>query len=153
MHHLLITHSILRWIVFITLSIFIYKCWKAMKSNSDLSKSDSILKNIMIGFFHLQIIVGFGLYFMSPLVKHFWNNPGEGLQDIQITFFALVHVTCMNIAAVLITLGSALAKRAEIETDRPKILLKYIGITLILVICAIPWPFLPWASRPWFRFG
>jgi lauroyl/myristoyl acyltransferase len=47
----------------------------------------------------------------------------------------------MLIAIVLITIGSAKAKRQTDDSQKYKKLAIWFGIALVLILAAIPWPF------------
>ena len=57
----------------------------------------------------------------------------------------------MLAALILITIGSALAKRRQTDRDKFMTLLIWFSVGLTLIFLAIPWPFSPFANRPYFR--
>jgi hypothetical protein len=66
-------------------------------------------------------------------------------------FFGILHLLFMLTAIVLITIGSAKAKRMPTDEEKFKTMLTWYSIGLIIILIAIPWPFSPLASRPYFR--
>jgi len=66
-------------------------------------------------------------------------------------FFGLIHILLMLIAIILITIGSAIAKRKTSDVEKFKTILIYYSISLLIIFIAIPWPFSPLAHRPFLR--
>ena len=149
MYYLIAIHSIVRYLILILLFITIYFAWKGYFFNKKYSKTDKILVSATTGISHIQLILGFILYFQSPVAQGFWANKSFQWNDY--LFFGIVHFTLMSMAIVLITIGGALAKRETEDKKRFKIIFKYFLIALILILVAIPWPFSPLAQRPFFR--
>ncbi|MDD2950909.1 MAG: hypothetical protein PHU29_08990, partial [Sulfuricurvum sp.] len=61
------------------------------------------------------------------------------------------HSFTMLIAILLITVGSALAKRKTSDREKFKTIAIWFTIALLLILAAIPWEFSPLVSRPYFR--
>jgi hypothetical protein len=57
----------------------------------------------------------------------------------------------MIMAIIIITIGSALAKRKSSDKEKFKTMGLWFSIALIIIFIAIPWPFSPFANRPYFR--
>ena len=70
---------------------------------------------------------------------------------MDLTFFGLIHILFMLTAIVIITIGSALAKRKPTDSEKFKTMLLWFSLALMLIFVAIPWPFSPLANRPYFR--
>ncbi len=66
-------------------------------------------------------------------------------------YFGIVHFGLMTLAIVLITIGSALAKREMDDRRKFKVVFNYYGLALLIILIAIPWPFSPLAQRPFIR--
>jgi hypothetical protein len=91
------------------------------------------------------------LYTQSPIVKYFWNETENGLQYLDLTFFGLIHIALMLTAIVVLTIGSAIAKRKPTDKEKFKTMLVWYSIALIIIFIAVPWSFSPLSSRPNFR--
>lgn len=151
MYHLLLFHSILRWFVLATMLWVIGRAVHGLATREGFRRSDQILVSSASGFAQLQLLVGFGLYFWSPIAQGFWAN--RSFEWSESLFFGVVHFALMTLAVVILSIGSAMAKRAGEEEDakRFKALLVYYSLALILILIAIPWPFSPLVQRPYFR--
>jgi len=99
---------------------------------------------------HLQLIVGLILYIQSPLVKYFWGDFGSAIKQEAPMFFGLFHFIFMLLAVVLITIGSAKTKRRNTDKGKFKTMRGWFLAALIIILLAIPWPYLPTAGRPLF---
>lgn len=148
---LLFCHSILRWLVLGSLLYSIFRAYKGYSTNSIFTKADNSVRHWTATIAHIQLVFGILIYIQSPIVKYFWKNFKEGIQNTEIVFFGLLHIFLMLSAIVLITTGSALAKRKVNDTDKFKTMFVWFSIALIVIFIAIPWPFSPLANRPYFR--
>ena len=150
MYQLLIyLHTYLRWLVLISLIISLYKAFKDYFSKAAFTKGDNAVRHWTATIAHVQLMVGMTLYFQSPLIKYFLKNGAKG--NFEFTFFGMIHSTLMLVAIVIVTIGSALAKRKETDREKFRTMLVWYSLALILIFIAIPWPFSPFANRPYLR--
>ncbi len=149
MYHLIITHSILRYVLLLLLVVTIYVAWEGLFFKKNYTRTHRILSGATSGMSHVQLLIGFALYMKSPVVQSFWVD--KALRWSESLFFALVHLTLMSTAVVLLTIGASLAKREPDEQRRFKILFQYFALALFIILIAIPWPFSPLAQRPMLR--
>jgi len=99
---------------------------------------------------HLQLLLGMLLYFQSPVVNY--SLPKDPYHLVtEHTFFRYIHITLMFIAVIVITIGSAKAKRAATHRAKYRVMLTWYAIALLILFIAIPWPFSPLAGRPLIR--
>lgn len=148
MYHLIVTHSIIRYVLLALLLFTIFRAWIGVRQGQYL-KLDRVLAGATSGISHIQLILGFILYFQSPVVQGYWMEKSFRWTDS--LFFAIVHFILMSTAIIIITIGASLAKREENERKRFSIIFNYFTIALFIIMIAIPWPFSPLAERPWFR--
>ncbi len=128
------THSGLRWIALILLVAVIVMAWQTWKSNAPY-KQRLTLYTLIVS--HLQLVLGFVMYFISPHVQF-----GEGfMKDSVLRFYGVEHITIMILAIVLITVGYSRAKRQADDAGRGKMIVRFFGIALLLILLGIPWPF------------
>jgi len=137
--------------VLLSLLLSIGKAYMGYTGNKPFSKTDNALRHWTATIAHIQLMLGVVLYIKSPLVQYFWNDTSTAVQYTEPTFFALYHFILMSVAVVLITIGSALAKRGATDKKKYKTMLTWFTITLLIIFIAIPWNFLPWISRPYIR--
>lgn len=148
---LLFCHSLLRWFVLGSLLYSIFRAYKGYSLQLPFSKTDNSVRHWTATIAHIQLIFGILIYVQSPIVKYFWKNFKEGIQNKEIAFFGILHIFLMLVSIILITIGSALAKRKAADQDKFKTMLIWFSIALLIIFIAIPWPFSPLANRPYYR--
>lgn len=148
---LLFFHSLIRWFVLASILYSIYIAYKGYSKQLPFTKKDNLIRYWTATIAHIQLIFGILIYVQSPLVKYFWKNFKEASQDLDFTFFGIIHILLMLTAIVFITIGSALAKRKETDREKFRTMLVWFSIALFFIFIAIPWPFSPLANRPYIR--
>lgn len=152
MYFLLLSfHSIIRWLVLAGLLFSIYRGWQGYKNDRPFTKNDNALRHWTATIAHIQLIIGFTLYVKSPQVKYFFTWTKLAIQQPEMAFFAIGHILVMLLSIVIITIGSALAKRKVTDREKFRTMMRYYAIALLLIFLAIPWPFSPFAHRPFIR--
>ncbi len=148
---LLFLHSIFRWLVLVSLVYSIYRAFRGYTLRLAFSKTDNAIRHWTATLAHIQLMIGMVLYFKSPLVQHFWSPAGKVTASKELTFFSLIHLALMLVSIILITIGSAKAKRQLQDQAVFKTIFTWYLVALILIFIAIPWPFSPLANRPYIR--
>lgn len=149
--YLLIFHSIFRWFVLCSLMLSIYKAYLGYTQHKEFSKTDNALRHWTATITHIQLIVGITLYFKSPLISYFWGNLSEAISYFESSFFGLFHLLFMLMSIVIVTIGSALAKRKTTAREKYRTVLIWFSVALFIIFVAIPWPFSPFVNRPYIR--
>jgi hypothetical protein len=144
-------HSQTRWLVLISLMYAIFRSYKGYSSDMKITGTDNAVRHWTATIAHVQLIIGMIFYFKSPVVQYFWKNFNEAKESFEHLFFGLIHISLMITAVVMITIGSALAKRKPSDKDKFKTMGIWFSIALIIIFIAVPWPFSPLANRPYFR--
>lgn len=148
---LLTLHSINRWLVLVSLVYTIIVSWKGYLSNRAFSGSDNTARHLTATIAHIQLVFGLYLYMISPIVQFdLPEGAATGMTGGHL-FFRLVHIALMVVAVVIITIGSASAKRIGTDKLKYRTVLLWFSIALLIILIAIPWPFSPLAQRPFFR--
>lgn len=178
---LLFLHSFFRWLVLSSLIYAILRAYRGFRSGGEtpspgedrshgegpphgdsrshrairpvrpFTKADDAIRHWTATIAHIQLMIGCALYFTSPLIKLFFGHVQGAIGHQELSFFGIVHVSLMILAIVIITIGSALAKRETADADKFRTMLRWFSIALMLIFIAIPWPFSPFANRPLFR--
>ena len=103
-----------------------------------LNKSVKIAALIGMITVHLQVLIGFFLYFLSPLGMS--NFSGQSMGHPIARFYIVEHPIGMLLAAVLITIGYRFAKGGALsDIARYKRLLIYYVLGFTLIAYLIPW--------------
>ena len=148
---LIYCHTYIRWLVLGSLLYAIYRAYRGYVSKLTFTKTDNAVRHWTATIAHIQLMIGMVLYFKSPIIKYYWTNSKEGTSNIDFSFFAIIHISFMLVAIVLITIGSANAKRKQTDLEKFRTVLIWFSIALLIIFLAIPWPFSPLANRPYLR--
>lgn len=146
---LLTIHSLLRWLALFAVLARAGVAAAGLAGNRPWGKLDQALGGAALGIFHTQVLVGLGLLAVSPVFHHAISDMGAAMKDATLRFYAVEHPTMMLLAAVAVTLGHLLARRAATDARRHQIALAGFALAELLVLAAIPWPFRADLGRPW----
>jgi hypothetical protein len=149
---LLTIHSLVRWLVLISLFIAVYRAYKGWHNKGTFSKFDNTIRVATVTTSHIQLVLGISLYCISPVVRYFLNYFKKAVHEREIRFFGMEHITMMVIAIVIITIGAAKVNRQTTDQQRFKTMAIWFTIALVIIFSSIPWQFSPLTSRPYFRW-
>ena len=104
------------------------------------SKKEFTAKDRKIALFgliatHIQLVVGFVLYFISPLGSASFGQ----MKDAALRLTSLEHPLTNVIAIALITIGWSKHKKAATSEAKFKALTIFYGLGLVLILIRIPW--------------
>lgn len=148
---LLAFHSLFRWLVLISLLVSIVIAWRGWQRRRAFSPLHNSLRHWTATIVHIQLLLGLWLYFISPITGFFLQNFREAVKIRDVRFFGMEHIVMMLIAVVIITIGSAKAKRRATDQEKFKTMTLWFLVGLIIIFLSIPWGFSPFTSRPYFR--
>lgn len=148
---LLVLHSAFRWLVLFCIVFTILRTYQGLRKGKLFSSADNAWRHWTATVGHIQLIIGIILYTQSPLTIFFWTKPDQGFKSVELTFYGLIHFGIMFLAIVVLTIGSALAKRKKSDREQFKTVLVWFSVALLLIFLAIPWPFSPLSARPLIR--
>ena len=156
---LLTIHNLLRWVVLIAGLVTV------IRAISGLSKSRSETANppergldraglIYTVSFDLQVLVGLILFFaVSPITTRALSDFAAAMGNTLMRYFTVEHSLMMLVALALAHVGRALSRRAVDDRAKFRRAAIWYTLSLVLMLVAIPWPFLE-PGRPLFRlFG
>jgi len=142
-------HSVLRYVALLLLVIAIFNSFFAWMKKGSYDKKDNQIGLFTFICIHIQLLLGLGLYFISPYVR--FSDFGEVMKDPHLRFWTVEHITLMLIAIALITIGRSAVKKTSNPITKHKRIVIFYGIGLLLILAAIPWPFSA-IARPFFSF-
>jgi Na+/proline symporter len=128
-------HSINRWFLLLFLIASLFIAFKHMTKHN-ASKERIYLMSLI--FAHTQLILGFILYFISPMVIF----SASSMQNRLTRFYLVEHITLMLISIVLITIAYSKYKKRPDETLAHKKLFWLFALALVILLIGIPWPFM-----------
>lgn len=148
----LFLHGLTRWVVVLG------GLWLVLAAVSSLNRTSSadvspvrVPWRVYMGGLHLQFLLGLVLLFVSPLAQAAWADLGGAMRVRPMRFFAVEHTSMMIVALVIAQMGSIRARKAHDAARAARLTLTFGGISLLLILAAIPWPFFGEIARPWLR--
>jgi hypothetical protein len=126
---LLHLHSLLRYAVLILVLLSIFQAIVAGdKPYSAANKKVNLFALISA---HTQLLLGLGLYFMSP------NVDFSRMSEPTFRYWNVEHISMMIIAIVLITVGYSKSKKALEAKAKHRAIYIYYTLAIVIVLLAI----------------
>jgi hypothetical protein len=147
--NILIFHSLIRWIISILFIVLIVRWYLKRNQTGKIELWDKRLINSFLIFASIQLILGFELYFRSPLVNYFLTHFSEAIHQRQPRFFGMEHSSMMLTGIIMVCVGIVKSKQKETPY---KTLFIYYGIAFLIIFSSIPWEYSPLTSRPLWRW-
>ncbi|MES2627636.1 MAG: cytochrome B [Bacteroidota bacterium] len=135
-------HSSLRYVVVFLLIVTVINAFLGWSGKKVYTAKDNKLSLFAMIFCHIQLLVGIGLYFISPIVKVGLSDMGSAMADAQVRFFTVEHALMMIIALTLVTIGRSTSKKQVTDNGKFKRVAIFYGLGLLIIFFMIPWPFL-----------
>lgn len=148
---LLVSHSMFRWFVLLSLVIAIIVGIRGWITKRKFNKFDNSIRHWTATIAHIQLMLGIALYSISPIIRYFFENFKDAVKLREIRFFGMEHSLMMFLAISAITFGSYTAKRKVNDTAKFKTMTIWFLIGLIIILANIPWGFSFFVSRPYLR--
>lgn len=105
--HLLAAHSLLRWMVLLSLCFALFWAYRGYVWKKKYSAFSHWVRSVTVTIAHVQLLLGVFLYLVSPLIDYFLKHTAEAIHLREIRFFGMEHSTMMVLAIIFITMGSA----------------------------------------------
>lgn len=125
-------HSLVRWFVLVSLIISIFRAYKGWLTNKSFSRFDNSARHWTATIAHIQLVLGLWLYFISPLIDYFLHYYKDAVHQKETRFFGMEHSVMMIIAIVIITIGSAKAKRKLTGKEKFKTMAIWFTVALLI---------------------
>lgn len=146
-------HNILRWLIILSAVLVLVRAYSGWFGKKRWIPSDNRAGAIFTMLLDIQFLVGLILYFfLSPTTMGALNDFGAAMKATLVRYFAVEHVLMMLAALLIAHVGRTLSKKASTDTAKHRAAAIWFTIAVLLILAAIPWPFLA-AGRPWFRLG
>jgi len=135
-------HSTLRWLIVVAGLVATVAAWAGRLGSRSWADSTTAAGRMFAVAMDVQVVVGLILYVvLSPAVAAAMRNPANAMQDGQQRFWMVEHPTAMILALMLAHVGVVKAKRPA-GSDAHRQAARYFTLALLLVLAALPWPFL-----------
>ena len=128
-------HSGWAYLVLLLLVVAVVNSFMGKSSGRDFSAKDRTIALLGLIFTHVQLLIGFILYFVSPYGFESFGQMAES--DLRLT--SLEHPLVNIIAVVLITMGWSKHKKGADGESKFKSIAVFYGLGLLLILSRIPW--------------
>lgn len=133
-------HSYWAYIVLLILVIAVINAIAKSVSGKEYSPKDFRISLFTLIVSHIQLLVGFILYFVSPRFALFGDLGMGGIMKDAVNRLYLVEHPLVNIIAVaLITIGYSKHKKKLTSAPKLKTIAIFYTIALVLLLSRIPW--------------
>ncbi len=88
---------------------------------------------------HLQLLLGFGLYFVGPWFELLTENAAEVMRNADLRLFAVEHLSVNLIGIALVTVGRSRFKKLDVDRRKQQAVIAYVGLGLLLIASRVPW--------------
>lgn len=128
-------HSYTRYLLLAALAFVLFRSISGWLGRKPFEKADNAGSAALLGFTHLQALLGLILYAgVSPRTEAAFADFGGAMKDPWLRYFAVEHILAMLIAVVLIQMGRTLSKRAADPTEKHRKLAIYTGIATLIIV-------------------
>lgn len=131
-------HSVLAYIALGVLLLAVINAIYGLLNKKLFTSKDLRLSLFALIFCHIQLLIGFILYFISPVGMEAFSTEGAmKIPELRLTM--LEHPLINIIAIILITIGWSQHKRQESQNGKFKKIAIFYTIGLLLILARIPW--------------
>ena len=134
-------HNFLRWAVLISAIFAIFRYSMGYFQQKSFTETDRKAGLFYLISCHLQLLLGILLLFFGSVVPAAMSQGmGAAMKDPILRFFSVEHSLMMVIAISLVHIGYTKSKSGEDHT-RFRMGLIFFGISFLIIMAMIPWPF------------
>ncbi len=144
-------HNVLRWFVILFGLMAAIGGFVGWLGKRPWGRGDNRAGMLFTMVLDLQFLVGALLYFvLSPITRGALGNMAGAMGNAVTRYFAVEHVALMVLAVVVAHVTRSRTRRAAGEVARHRTAAIGFSLSMLLILAAIPWPFLQ-VGRPLLR--
>lgn len=148
---LLFAHSWIRWVVVAAGFYLVLTLFLGWLKKKDWKESDDQLSAAFGQIMAYQLIVGFLIYLVfSPIVKNSFLNFSYAIKNPIQVYWMIYHGLAMSASLAIYEIARRRIIKSGTSRDKFRRMLLTSVVSFLLVVAAIPWPFLSY-GRNWFR--
>lgn len=132
-------HSYLAYFVLTILLITVINSFIGWFSNSHFSTKDLRISLFALILTHIQLLIGFILYFVSPNFSEWQKGVANVMGNSSLRLYLVEHPITNIFGVFLITIGWSLHKRQPLSNKRFLRIGLFYFLGLILFFFQIPW--------------
>lgn len=130
-------HSYNRYLLLAALLFVLYRAYTGWLGQKPYAKADNAGGAALLGFTHLQLLLGLILYFISPITNAAFADMKGAMKNEWQRYFAVEHIAMMLIAVALIQAGRTLSKRSADDTAKHKKVAIYTTIAVVVILASL----------------
>lgn len=127
-------HSGWAYLALLLLVIAVVNSIIGLISKKEYTEKDKKIGLYALGAIHTQALIGFIVYFISPL-----GISGFSMSDSALRLTSMEHPLMNVLGIVLMTVGWVKHKKLTTSESKFKTLTIYYGLGLLLILSRIPW--------------
>lgn len=132
-------HSYWRWIVLASLVAATVTGLRGLVARRPFAPTGRAVCRLAIVVVDVQLLLGLCLYAVSPLVRSAWANMAGAIEQHELRFFSVEHLTVMTLAVVAAHVGSWRARRARADRFAYLYMTGWFATSLACVLIGVPW--------------
>src|SRR5690349_4643975 len=141
---LLFVHGWLRWLVLLAGLLALVSAITGVNTRRPWTPDDDKAGRWFTIALDVQMLIGLILYgLLSPVTRGAFIDMAAAMKDAPTRFFAVEHPTGMIVALALAHIGRVRVRKAADSESRHKRALIFFGLSLLILLLSIPWPFGP----------
>ncbi|MBL7887127.1 MAG: hypothetical protein JNJ52_10285 [Flavobacterium sp.] len=134
-HYVQKFHSGWAYLALLVIAIAAINAFSGWFSKREFTAKDKRIALFGLIATHLQLVIGFVLYFLSPKGLESFGQ----MEDAELRLTSLEHPLLNILAIVLITIGWSRHKKAVVSDLKFKSIFVFYLLGLILILARIPW--------------
>jgi len=127
-------HSGWAYLAFLLLVIAVVNSIIGLISKKEYTAKDKKIGLYALGAIHIQLVIGFIIYFVSPL-----GFSGFSMSDSALRLTSMEHPLINVLGIVLMTIGWVKHKKLTSSESKFKTVAIYYGLGFVLILSRIPW--------------
>ena len=143
-------HSILRWVVVLSGAFAVLRYAIGSFGNRPFERLDNTVAAIFVGSLHAQLLLGLSLYISAHPWTMFGGDMKQIMHDTVARFKTVEHLVGMLVAIIIAQVGRTLSKRKTTDAAKFRTGLIWFGISFLLLMVTIPWPFRALLGGHWY---
>jgi hypothetical protein len=142
-------HSLSRWIALVLVVVVVVRALPGWLQGRAYEPADRRMALFAMIALDVQLLLGLALYFsLSPMVRAALHDFHAAMAVRPLRFWAVEHPTCGILAVACAHVARIMARRGDDNAKLRRTTVGF-GLSLLLILFAIPWPFLSY-GRPLF---
>jgi hypothetical protein len=130
-------HAYNRYLLLAALVFVLFRAYSGWLGKKPYEKADNAGSAALLGFTHLQLLLGLILYFVSPRSTAAMADMKAAMKDEWLRYFGVEHITVMLLAIVMIQLGRTFSKKATDDTEKHRKLAIYTTLGVLLIVLSL----------------